>query len=205
MGALVPILLQAAPFLADLIFGDKTGTVVQKAADIVGSALGADPTDPQVIQAALAKADPTALMALQEKLAEFAHDEAMARLTAEQATRQAEKDEMIAAMADVQNARGQTVQLAQIKSPLAYGAAIISFLVIVSFGMTVYLVFRAAIPPENREMAFYIIGQLSTFAGMVVAYFVGSTSGSMQKTQMMAGQSGGAPTAIAVSGQAPKA
>ena len=186
MGALVPILLNAAPFLADLIFGDKTGKIVEKAADIIGSALGVDGRDASALEAALAKADPAKAAEVRIALAKFAHDEKLAQIAADDAERQRQHQQVVALIQDVANARNHTVELARLGSPLAWGAALISALVVAAFGITVFLVFRESIPEGNRDMAFYIVGQISTFAGLVVGYWVGSNAQSFQKTAMLA-------------------
>ena len=79
--------------------------------------LGTD--DPSGIEAAIAR-DPSA--ALQFKTA---------LIQAEADARRLEHEAILAEIRDVQNAREQTVRLAEAKSPIAYGAVLVSAIVLV--------------------------------------------------------------------------
>jgi hypothetical protein len=186
MLALIPALLQAAPFLANLIFGDKTGDVVAKAAGIAGQVLGVDGASPDAVTAALAKADPKALAELQTKLAQFAHEETMAKLAAEQADRQREHDEMLARIEDVSSARAQTTDLAKLGSAIAWGAPLVSVVVLATFFWVLEIVLSQKIPQGQENLVYIMLGALTTMATGVVGYWVGSTAGSSHKNEMLA-------------------
>jgi hypothetical protein len=182
---LIPLLLQAAPFLANLILGDKTGDAVQKVADIAGQVLGVPGTDHDALASALTKMDGPTAAALQTKLTEFAHDETMARLDADKAERQQQHDEIMGRIADVANARAQTIALAQAGSPLAWGSAVISALVLVTFAIVLRMVLTKAIPDGQESLVYIMLGALTTMATGVVGYWVGSSSGSAMKTDLL--------------------
>ncbi len=166
---LLGIALNLVPTLAQWIGGDKAASVAVQVADVAKAVLGT--TEPDAVSKAIAT-DPN--LALQFKLA-------LANI--EDKERQRSHDEMIARLQDTQSARDQTVRLAQMGSPLAWGAAIVSFIVVAAFAVVSWLVFNEAIPQQNREMALYLVGQLSGFVGTCIAYWVGSSAGSASKDQ----------------------
>lgn len=164
---LLGIALNLVPTLAQWIGGDKAGNVATQVADVAKQVLGT--SEPDAVSKAIAT-DPN--LALQFKLA-------IANI--EDKERQRSHDELLARMADTQSARDQTVKLAQMGSPLAWGAAVVSFIVTAAFAVVSWLVFNEAIPQQNREMALYLVGQLSGFVGTCVAYWVGSNAQSAAK------------------------
>lgn len=166
---LLGIALNLVPTLAQWIGGDKAGSVATQVADVAKQVLGT--SEPDAVAKAIAT-DPN--LALQFKLA-------LANI--EDKERQRSHDELIARMADTQSARDQTVKLAQMGSPLAWGAAIVSFIVVAAFAVVAWLVFNEAIPNQNREMALYLVGQLSGFVGAAISYWLGSSAGSASKDQ----------------------
>lgn len=169
MAPLLGIALNLVPTLAQWIGGDKAGKVADQVANAAKAVFGT--TEEGSIEKAIAT-DPN--LALQFKLA-------IANI--EDRERQRSHDELLARMQDTQSAREQTVRLAQMGSPLQWGAAIVSFIVVAAFAMVAYMVFDEAIPQQNREMALYLVGQLSGFVGTCVAYWVGSSAGSASKDQ----------------------
>ncbi len=86
-----------------------------------------------------------------------------------------------AQLADVQSARSQTVKLAEARSPIAYGAVVVSTIVLVGFAVMLWLVIREEVPANQRDMVTLLLGTLAGMASSVVAYWVGSSNGSMQK------------------------
>jgi len=168
---LIPLLLGLAPTVASWVMGDKTGSAVSKVTGIAREILGTD--DPNEIEAAIAR-DPDA--ALRYK---------MAVIQAEADARQGERDEVLALLRDVQSAREQTVRLAEAKSPIAYGAVVVSLLVLVGFGIMLALLFTRTVPPDQKDIAFMLLGSLSGMASAVVSYWVGSSRGSDAKNAVI--------------------
>ena len=171
MMPLVPLLLGIAPTVASWILGDKTGGAVEKVTGIAREILGTD--DSSGIEAAIAR-DPN--LALRFKTA---------LIQAEADARRQEHEEILARLADVQSARNQTVSLAQAKSPIAWGAVVVSVIVLIGFAAMLWLVIREEVPANQRDMVTLLLGTLAGMASSVVAYWVGSSSGSAQKNAAM--------------------
>jgi len=163
----LPLLLGLAPTVASWILGDKTGAAVSKVTSIARDILGTD--DANGIERVIS-ADPN--LALQFK---------MAVIQAEADARRQELEALQAQLADVQSARGHTVKLAEAKSPIAYGAVVVSTIVLVGFAVMLWLVIREEVPANQRDMVTLLLGTLAGMASSVVAYWVGSSNGSMQK------------------------
>ena len=167
MPALIPLLLGLAPTVADWIFGDKTGKAVGAVTGIAKEILGTD--DPGAIERAIA-ADPN--LALQFK---------MAVMQAAADAKRADLDAFKAQLADVQNARGQTIELAKANSAIAWGAPIISAIVLAAFGMALWAVLKQEVPAGSRDIANIMLGTLGAMASAVVGYWIGSSAGSVVK------------------------
>jgi hypothetical protein len=171
---LIPLLLGLAPTVASWIMGDKTGAAVEKVAGIAKDILGTD--DPGGIERAMAT-DPN--IALQFKMAVL-QAEADARNHEAQMSRQA-LEELNARIADVASARSQTVELAKAGSPIAWGSSIVSVLAIVVFAGFVYMLFAKVVPEGMKEALLLLGGSAATGYGMVLSYWLGSSSGSAAK------------------------
>lgn len=93
-------------------------------------------------------------------------------------------------VADRQSARQREAQIAtsdsapvlnKVVTPiLAIGVVVLTFLL---FGFVLFD--TGTIDPARKDMAIYILGALSSICGMVVSYYFGSSSGSVQKTEAM--------------------
>lgn len=171
---LIPLLLGLAPTVASWLMGDKTGAAVGKVTDIARDILGT--TDADGIERAVA-ADPN--LALQFKMAVL-QAEADARNHEAQMNRQA-LEELNARIADVASARNQTVELAKVGSPIAWGSSIVSVLAIVVFAGFVYMLFAKVVPEGMKEALLLLGGSAATGYGMVLSYWLGSSSGSAAK------------------------
>ncbi len=165
--ALGKVFIDKAPDVATWIFGDKSGKTVETVTGIAREILGVD--DVGSIEAAIAR-DPQA--ALQFR---------MAVMAAREQERQAELATLHAQLADVQNARHQTVELARVGSPLQWGAAIISSIVTLGFFGMLYLILRNEVPEGSQRIADIMMGGLGTSFSAVVGYWVGSSAGSASK------------------------
>lgn len=171
MPALIPLLLGIAPTVADWIFGDKTGAAIGKVTGIAKDILGTD--DAGGIERAIA-ADPNLALQFKQAIIQAAAD-----------ARRVELDSFRAQLADVQSARTQTVDLAKANSAIAWGAPIISTIVLAAFGMALYAVLKEEVPAGSRDIANIMLGTLGAMASAVVGYWVGSSSGSAAKDNML--------------------
>ena len=171
----LPLLLGLAPTVASWIMGDKTGAAVTQITGIARDILGT--TDAAGIERAVAT-DPN--LALQFKMA-LLQAEADARAHEAQMNRQA-LEELNSRIADVASARSQTVELAKAGSAIAWGSPIVSVLAIVVFAGFVYMLFAKVVPEGMKEALLLLGGSAATGYGMVLSYWLGSSSGSAQKT-----------------------
>jgi F0F1-type ATP synthase assembly protein I len=176
---LIPLLLGLAPTVASWLMGDKTGAAVSQVTGIAREILGT--SDAAGIERAIAT-DPN--LALQFKMAviQAEVDAKRAADQAEQDRRVAELEDIKARIADVQSARSQTVELAKAGSAIAWGSPIVSVLAIVVFAGFVYMLFAKVVPEGMKEALLLLGGSAATGYGMVLSYWLGSSSGSAQKT-----------------------
>jgi len=179
---LIPLLLGLAPTVASWIMGDKAGVAAAKITGIAQDILGT--TDAGGIERAIAT-DPN--LALQFKMAviQAEVDAKKAADQAEQDRRVAELEDIKARIADVQGARSQTVELAKAGSAIAWGSPIVSVLAICVFGGFVYMLFARVVPEGMKEALLLLGGSAATGYGMVLSYWLGSSSGSAHKTMAL--------------------
>ena len=165
--ALLPLLLSVVPEAVKWIAGDSAGKAAASVTEIAGRVLGTD--DPaKALEAAAAP----------NKALEFK----MAVLAAQSAAEREETARLVAELADRRSARQQTTDLARSGSPIAWGAVVISGLVIAGFALLMWYVIRQEIPAAQREMVGQLLFLVAGMASSVVAYWVGSSAGSAQKT-----------------------
>lgn len=173
---LIPLALSVAPQLAKWLFGDdaeKTATTVVNTVQQVTGAV-----DDITANAAIAK-DPTVLANLQQALAKIAADK---EATAEQAR----MDELKAYFADVAGARSQTVELAKAGSAIAWGAPVVSVVILLIFLATLYMAMTHEFPTGSKEILVGVVGALTGMATMVANYWLGSSKGSADKAEHIA-------------------
>lgn len=167
LAALLPVVASLAPTLLRHLAGEQAGAVAQQVATAVRSVVGSD--DPAAVQVALA--DPVKAADLKLELAKIESD--------------AETERLRMVLADVAGARAHTVELARAGSPIAWGAPLVSALVLVGFAVAVWVVLTRALPAGSQEIALYTVGALQTLAASVVAYWVGSSAGSARKDEAL--------------------
>lgn len=88
---------------------------------------------------------------------------------------------------DRADARQQTVALAQAGSRIAWGAPLVSLVVLITFGVVLYRVLSAP-SGETDPNAVMMLGALTTMASGVVQYWVGSSAGSAAKDKLLRGR-----------------
>jgi hypothetical protein len=176
MLALLPLLASLAPGLIRWIAGDEAGAVASQVVGVVQAATGTSTPEAAIAAAGNLPPDERAKLAVQ--LAQI-------QAQAEQAARQSDLDELKAHLGDVGGARRQTVSLASAGSPIAWGAPVISVLVLAAFGTATFVVLTKALPAGSQEVALYTMGALQAMACSVVTYWVGSSAGSAAKSSVM--------------------
>ena len=174
MLALLPALIGLIPDIAKWIGGDTSGAVAQQVVNVATQVLGT--ADPAIAQTMLA--DQAKVTDLRIQLAKIGAEQEKARDDAITARLQSQ-------LADVASARKQTVDLANAKSAVQWGAPIVSATVVLTFGAALYAVLTRALPPGSETIANVMLGTLGAMTTAVVSYWVGSSSGSDTKTQMI--------------------
>lgn len=167
LAAVLPLVASLAPGLIKHLAGDQAGSIAGEVASAIGAVVGSD--DPADIDLALRDPQRAADLRLE-----------LARIEAEH-----ERAVLAATLADVAGARGQTVELARAGSSIAWGAPIVSALVLLAFGLALYGIVAREIPEGSREMALLLLGGLLGMAQAVVAYWVGSSAGSARKDEAL--------------------
>lgn len=173
---LIPAALSVLPELGRWIAGDPGGKVAQAAVAAVRAVTGTD--EPEAAQAAIAALPPAEAAHLQIRLAEIAR-------AAERDARAVELEALRATLADVQNARGQTVDLARTGSGTVWSAPLVSAIVLLAFAGVLGLVLIRALPPGSETIVNMLLGTLAAMATQVVNYWLGSSAGSAAKNAAM--------------------
>lgn len=155
------LILTVLPALGGLLGAGKGGDLIAAGAKVAQEVFGT--TDERTIADRLAN-DP----ALAEQF--------KARLAAETSALQAQ-------IADVQDARATTVKLAEVGSPISWGAPTISVMIVIGFlGLVIGLMFKQV---PDSQVALVLFGTLSTAFGGVVNYWLGSSAGSATKDTIL--------------------
>jgi ABC-type multidrug transport system fused ATPase/permease subunit len=172
--------LADATGLSRWLFGDKAAETKAAVAQAVELATGA--SDPAA-QGFVLERDPEAAGRLREALAGIA----AARQAAHE---QAQLDTFRAQLADVANARSQTLSLAASHSILAWGAPVVSVITLLSYGviaiLAVWLTAHSDLPPNAVAILSLVLGAASSMAAGVVAFWTGSSAGSQAKSDTIA-------------------
>jgi hypothetical protein len=177
LAPLVPLALTFAPELARALAGPRAEAVAQVAADVVRSVTGTDLPDSARTRLA---GDADLQARLRIELARIASAEA-------QAEREAELAAFRASLADVASARSQTVELARAGSSIAWGAPVVSALIVVAYAgvLAVFLLRPLSLGPEAWAVVNILVGTLTSCFTVVTAYWLGSSRGSATKEQKL--------------------
>lgn len=170
-GGLGSVALDLAPEIGRWLFGPDAAVVAAAVQQAAQAATGTG--DPAAQVAALA--DPAVAARLRLDLAALA----AARAAAAEAR-------LASNLADVAGARAMAAQLAQSGGPMAWGAPIMSLVVLATFGTVMGLVLLHAIPTGSETVLNVLLGTLGAMATNVVSYWVGSSAGSARKDARLA-------------------
>ena len=173
---LIPLAISLVPGLTKWLFGAQAADTVQAVANVVQQVTGT--ADPAAASAAIV-ADPKLANTLTVQLAQIA----ASREAAADASRQAE---LVTTLADIASARGQTVALGEAKSPIAWGAPVLSAIVLVTFGAMLGFVLNRSIPQGSEALANVMLGTLAAMSTQVANYWLGSSAGSAKKSDDLA-------------------
>ena len=176
IGAVGGLAMGIAPELGKWLFGDKAAQTISQVQQAVTAVTG---TSDEQAQIAAIEKDPQAAATLRIQLAQIA-------AAREKEERDTELAAITAQLADTAGARQQTMSLAAAHSVIAYGAPIISVVVLCAFGVCMWLSFTLSVQEANRTIIDQLVGTLGAMSMAVVSYWVGSTANSAQKTLALA-------------------
>lgn len=179
LGAAGGVALDLAPELGKWLFGPGSSATVQAVQSAVQAVTGATQADAQLS----ALENPDIAKELRLQLASIAAERAAA-------SDKAAQEELVAQLADVANARATTLQLAQSGSPMAWGAPLVSGIVLVTFGSVMALALLRTLPENAEPVLNVLLGTLGAMATSVVTYWVGSSAGSARKDARLANLTG---------------
>lgn len=177
---LIGVLAQFVPSLISAVAGDKAGKVAGQVAEVAKAILGTD--NAVDAEKALASLPPEKLVELKLGLAKIAAD-------AEASKRQADLETLRAELADVSNARSQTVDLAKAGNPIAWGAPIVSVLIVLGYFLLLYVLLAEPLPNVSsnwKDLLLVLFGALQIAFGQVANYWLGSSAGSDRKSSLLA-------------------
>lgn len=173
-GAAIGVAMELLPGAAHWLGADAA--TAQKAVDVVQQFTGiADPAAQRMVIAA----DQGLADDLRVQLAQIANE----RRAEENRSMEAR---LATAAADTAGARQHTLQFAQMGSTLAWGAPVVSVIVMVTFGVMAYLVMFRAVPEGSMNLAQGLLEALKTLGIVVVSYWCGSSAGSARKDDRLA-------------------
>lgn len=178
--ALVPLVAQAAPTIGSLLGGFipfPGGAILGKmAGTVLAEALGVPPK-PEAVHEALTTADPAVVAA---------------KLSEAEAKMNAEVEMFKAQLADVQDARATTVEYVKAGSALQWAPVVVSVIILLGFATFSLLAMKPELAGVRSEVTLFLLGAWSGFAGAVVQYWLGSSSGSQDKSNQLAALAGAA-------------
>lgn len=168
LGAVGGAVLNLAPEIGRWLFGAGSAPVLAA----VQSALGAVTGSSDPARQADALADPDKASALRIVLARIAAEQAEVALAQQQAS----------LLAGLVPKKGP----AQPGSSVAYGAPLVSIVVLLTFAMVVAVALTRSMPQGAEPVLNVLLGTLGAMATSVVGYWVGSSAGSARKEERLA-------------------
>jgi len=175
----------SAPTLGGLLGGlipFPGGAILGKiAGNVLANALGV-PATPEAVNTAITTGDPAVVQA---------------QLAKAEAEINAEVEKHKADLADRQDARATTVQYVKAGSNLASGSVLVSILVILGFVALSFMAIRPDLAGiADKSVVLYLLGAWQSLATAAVSFWIGSSSGSVDKSSQIASMAAEA-TAIA--------
>ncbi len=164
MNDLIAALTKAGAPILGTIIGGPVGTIAGAAIGALAEALGTPATAEAVKEAIETRPDAAAIVKQVEA------DKAPA-LNAD----------LEAIIRDRQAARDHTMALVEKGSPMAWGAAVVSLVVVFGFVTLSLLAMKPEAAGVRSDVVLYLLGAWQSLATSVIAYWVGSSAGSATK------------------------
>lgn len=194
-GGLGGLVVDIAPEVGRWLFGsagEKTAGLVAQAVETVTGTPDADAAQTKL------KTDPEAATQLRVQLRVIAAQQQAEADRAAVAERAAALARMQVDTTDRAGARGQTSMLAQARSALAWAPALLSGLILTVFGGVVYVVIHGntILTPSTAPLANVLLGTVAAMATQVANYWLGSSSGSVAKSDQISAMNAAALSAV---------
>lgn len=179
---LIPLAISIVPEIGKWLFGPSNAAAktVADVAGVIKTVTGADPTTDAGMAAvsSILAGKPELATQLQVQIAQIAaqreHDE-----------RDADNTAFAEQIADIKDARAQTVSLAGSNSAIKWAAPIVSIVILGGFGTVIALAMTRVLPTGSDRVVDTMLGTLVTMAAAVVNYWLGSSAGSEHKTDLL--------------------
>lgn len=178
------VALKYAPDVVGSVFGEKSGETARALAETVRKITGKD--NPEEARAVL-DGSPELRAQLQQKAMELKNQAEERAFQERIKERQLLFEEFQASLKDTANARQQNLELVKSGSIIAWGAPIVSAIVLTTFLVTLSFAFTSPSGAGGHEQLINLMaGALTTMATAVVGYWVGTSASSAQKTNLLA-------------------
>jgi hypothetical protein len=166
-------LIGLASSLVPHVFGEDATPILAAAAKAITGA------DDEAGQVQVLSSDGAALAQFKVQALQIAKDR-------EQAQLDAQSNDIANRLADTQDARKTTVDLAKAGSTIAWGAPAVSILAVAAFGSAVAIILLHAVPESSKEAANVLLGALAAGFVQTLNYWLGSSAGSASKDVRLA-------------------
>ncbi len=165
--AALGLVAEFAPGLIKQFAGDKAGEVAEKVAGLAMSVTGEQDIDSA---AAALRANPELALQFKTRAAEIEVE--LVKIAAE----------------DRKDARAMATNLAASGHAMAWAPAVVSVIIVAAFGLMLYsIISGTGIPDGSKDIASVMLGTLGALAIKVGDYWLGSSAGSKQKTNLLSG------------------
>jgi hypothetical protein len=175
MGALIPLAISLAPEIGKWLLGPNGARTAAAVTQAVQATTGT--IDDQAVKQMIAR-DPQIAERLRVQLAQLA-----AQMDKE--ARDADLAALKAHLDETADARMQTVNLARQGSRVAWAPVVVSVVVLGTFGVVMFLALTRSLPDGSETILNMMLGTLAAMATSTVSYWVGSSAGSAQKTELL--------------------
>jgi len=179
--ALLPLIAQFGPMLASWLGGPRDGAIAARVGAAVTAVTGVvtGTSDSTATAMAALAGKPELAAQLTQRLAEIHAEEVQSQTAAITA-------QVLASAQSQADARSYSLGLVKAGSSMAWGAPLLSAIILVSFGIMLWVVLTRVVPAGSEPLANVLLGTLAAMATQVANYWLGSSAGSSAKNETIA-------------------